>query len=187
MLKSLFCAALLFVLSGTLSANEAACRNALKIFWNSFAVLDVQALKHITSDFKAVSGAKTTSRTEIEGYLRTYKQYRDLVKKGKYDQAAEAFAKLLAAAGRLKRTDHRSFAELSEKEREQSIAFMKKSLTVDKYTLLKKQSMKIKQITKNGSRAAAVISYQDFNKESFAEIEMKKQKGKWLVSKITKK
>ena len=188
MLKSLVCAMLLVMSMGILNASEAAGRAVVKKFWKSINYCQLDTMEYITDDFTSVSQGQKKDQEQTEKYIRLFNQYISLAKKQKYAEAMEIFVKLLEQSNvkTVGKRDTRKFSELSPKEQQQTIAFIKKSANSfpDKYTVKKNQSMKITSFSISGDQATALISFQGVFKSKTAEIKLKKVNGKWLVSQI---
>lgn len=189
MLKSLVCTMLLVMSMGILNASEAAGRAVVKKFWKSINYCQLDTMEYITDDFTSLSQGQKKDREQTEKYIRLFNQYISLAKKQKYAEAMEIFVKLLEQSNvkTVGKRDTRKFSELSPKEQQQTIAFIKKSANSfpDKYTVKKNQSMKITSFSISGDQATALISFQGVFKSKTAEIKLKKVNGKWLVSQIT--
>ena len=191
MLKSLVCAMLLVMSMGILNASETAGRAAVKKFWESINYCQLDTMKYITDDFTSLSQGHKKDRKQAEKYIRLFNQYISLAKKQKYAEAMEIFVKLLeqSNAKTVGKRDTKKFSELSPKEQQQTIAFIKKSANSfpNKYVVKKNQSVKITSFSISGNQATAMISFQDVFKSNTAKIKLKKVNGKWLVSQITDK
>lgn len=189
MLKSIICSMLLILSMSILNASEAAGRAVVKKFWKSISYCKLDTMKYITDDFTSLSQGQKKDREQTEKFIRLFDQYISLAKKQKYAEAMEIFLKLLEQSNvkTVRKRDVRKFSELSPKEQQQAIAFIKKSANSfpDKYTVKKIQSMKITSFSISGDQATALISFQGVFKSKTAEIKLKKVNGKWLVSQIT--
>lgn len=172
----------------TLNGTESAGKLTVKEFWKSINYCESATMQYITSDFTSITGKHIKDRKQTETYIQLFNQYRELVKKQKYEEASEIFRTLLDMSGaKIVKRDTRKFSELSAKERQQTIAFMKQANSFpDKYTVRKNQTMKITSFSISGNQAVANISFQDIFKTGTAKISLKKVNGKWLVCKLEK-
>ncbi len=188
MLKSFFCVMLFIMTAVTLNGTESAGKLTVKEFWKSINYCESATMQYITSDFTSITGKHIKDRKQTETYIQLFNQYRELVKKQKYEEASEIFRTLLDMSGaKIVKHDTRKFSELSAKERQQTIAFMKQANSFpDKYTVRKNQTMKITSFSISGNQAVANISFQDIFKTGTAKISLKKVNGKWLVCKLEK-
>ena len=96
------------------------------------------------------------------------------------------FKKLLDQSSvKVVKRDTRTWAQLSEKERQATISFMKSSLKTNKYMVKQNQTMQIKDFAIKGNNAFAVITFKNpLDQTITKKITLVKTNGKWLVEKI---
>ena len=190
MLKSIFYGVLLFFLTCNLSANDETCKGVIKKFWEANTFAKPYVTKYLTDDYISISpDGKQNTRKDYENYIRNFSQYRNLVRKKQYAEAAEIIKKLLEQEGaKIVKKDNRKFAQLSAEEKKQTIKFMNESLKPNKYLIQKNQTMQITNFSNNGSNAVAIITYKNpINQIESIEITLEKINGQWLVKKTEKK
>ena len=185
MLKSFFCVFLFFVAVCNSFAGDKACKEVIKNFWDGYTFVKPETIRYISMDFYAKDN-QIFSRKSFENYVKDFNSYKDLVRKKQYAEAMTLFKKLLDQSSvKVVKRDTRTWAQLSEKERQASISFMKSSLKTNKYMVKQNQTMQIKDFAIKGNNAFAVITFKNpLDQTTTRKITLVKTKGKWLVEKI---
>ena len=186
MLKSFFCVFVFFVAVCNSFAENEACKKVIKNFWDGYTFVKPETIRYISMDFYAKANQSTYSRKSFENYIKDFNSYKDLVRKKQYAEAMTLFKKLLEQSSvKAVKRDTRTWTQLSEKERQALINFMKSSLKTNKYMVKQNQTMQIKEFTIKGNNAFAVITFKNpLDQTMTHKITLVKTKGKWLVEKI---
>lgn len=186
MLKAIFCMILFVVMGYNLFGNDEACKAVIKKFWNAYSFVKTETFRYTTKNFIEISRNKKMTRVAVEEYIRDFNRYKELVRKKQYAEAMALFKKLLDQSSvKVVKRDTRTFAQLSEKEKQQSIQFMEMSLKPNKYQAKKDKSMKIVQLSNNGRNASAAVTFLDpVDKTVTVKVSLVKLKGKWLIDRL---
>ena len=175
MLKSFFCVFLFFVAVCNSFAGDKACKEVIKNFWDGYTFGKPETIRYISMDFYAKDN-QIFSRKSFENYVKDFNSYKDLVRKKQYAEAMTLFKKLLDQSSvKVVKRDTRTWAQLSEKERQASISFMKSSLKTSKYMVKQNQTMQIKPLM---DRLKCLLERKD--------KKIKKSTPDWVVDVISK-